>query len=107
MRSDKGIIVHKMSTHPTEKRGVVYVTLKEHLAHLEAIETSKPSDQRRKVPSMAVLARLAGIEPNTMSRWSRNEIGASNHKTLNVIISELRARGFPADISDILAYRET
>lgn len=95
-----------MTPTPPHKRGVMYVTLKEHLARLEAIESTKPEHQRTPVPSMAHLARVAGIAANTMSRWVTGETESTTHSIVGAVISELRARGFNTDIGDILAYRE-
>jgi transcriptional regulator with XRE-family HTH domain len=95
-----------MSPDQSQKSGIVYVTLKAHLTNLEEIESTKPPTERRDVPSMAQLAQLAGVTPNTIARWARNEIESTTHRTLARIISELRARGFDTNLTDILAYRE-
>ena len=95
-----------MTTTQPHKRGVVYVTLKEYLAKLEAIEATATEERRREVPSMAALAKVAGVEPMTLSRWVTGKIKATNHSTAGAIIQALRARGFDTKIEDILAYRE-
>ena len=80
----------------------MHVTLKEHLAKLEVEESTKPTEERRPVPSMAFLARRAGIAPNTMSRWATNKTEATTHKIVDAVIRELRGRGFNTDLCDLL-----
>lgn len=94
-----------MQAGTDRKRGVVYVTLKEYLARLEALESTKPLEQRRDVPSMAQLARLAGVHPMTISRWVTGETKSTDHHVMSVIIDELQARGFDTDLTDLLTYR--
>lgn len=82
------------------------VTLKSYLADLEERELAKPREQRREVPSMAALARAAGVHPMTLSRWVTGETKTTNHEIVAVIIEELRGRGFNTSLSDIVAYRQ-
>jgi hypothetical protein len=84
----------------------VYVVLKEYLARLETLEATKPDGQRRVVPSMATLARAAGVHPMTISRWVTGETKATTHSLLASVIETLRAHEFDTEIGDILAYRQ-
>jgi hypothetical protein len=88
----------------SQAEATMRVTLKEYLARLESIESVKPEGQRREVPTLSDLAAAAGIHPMTMSKWISGRIGATNHRTSGAIIMELRQRGFPAEVADILAY---
>lgn len=85
---------------------MLYVALKEYLAGLEARESTRPPAHRRDVPTMSDLARVAGINKQTMSRWVGGQIKSTNHQTAGAIIAELRRRGFATEVGDILGYSE-
>lgn len=82
----------------------MYINLTSYLSELKAIESTRPASQRRKVPSLSEIARLAGIHQTTISRIAGNKVGELNLKVCDVAITELRRRGFPADVSNILVY---
>lgn len=88
-----------------QEGGVMYVTLKEYLAKLDTLESTKPEGQRRPVPTIVELAQAVGVHPITLNDYANNHIVRFNLKTGAKIIDELRRRGFRADVSDILAYR--
>lgn len=83
----------------------MYVILKEYLARLETLEATKPDDQRKEVPSMATLARAAGVHPMTISRWVTGETKATTHALVASVIDTLREYGFETQLTDILNYR--
>lgn len=85
--------------------GVMFVTLKSYLEEIAQIEKTKPVERRREVPTMAELAKAAGIHPMTMSRWVNGITQTTNHNTVATIIHQMRCRGFSTDISDLMAYR--
>lgn len=80
----------------------VVITIKEHLARLEAQETQRPPNQRRPVPSMAELAEAAGITRQGMYNFASGSVKMVNLEILSAVINELLRRGFPADVSDLL-----
>jgi len=81
---------------------VLQVTLQDHLKRLEVAEFSKPSHQRRKIPNVPELARITGITRQSMYNLAANRIDRVSLKTLSVVMSELRRRGFPTEVSDLL-----
>jgi hypothetical protein len=84
----------------------MYVSLRSYVDRLSAIENSKPRDQRRMVPSMKELAEEVGIHPVTMSSIASSSIRQLNLEIGGRIIAAMRRRGFPMDVSDLLAFRE-
>ncbi len=83
----------------------MYVTLKEYLSRMETLERTRPDGQRRSVPSIVELAKAVGIHPITMSDIANNHVIRFNLHTGAAIMDEMRRRGFPMDVSDLLAYR--
>lgn len=84
----------------------MYITLRSYMDRLTAIENSKPKDQRRPVPTMKDLAAEVGIHPVTMSAIGASSIRQLNLETGGRIISAMRRRGFPMQVTDLLDYRE-
>lgn len=82
----------------------VIITLNSYLDRLSEVESTKPKDDRRSIPSISELARIAGIGRSGLTRISNNQIGNLNRKVLAKVISELRHRGFDTQVSDILVY---
>ena len=80
----------------------VVVTIKEHLARLEAQETKKPPNKRRTVPSMAELAAAAGITRQGMYQIAGNRVRKLDLDTLSAVLNMLRYNEFPAEVSDLL-----
>lgn len=86
----------------------VRITLKEHLAKLEAAEALNPPGQRRSVPSLSELAEAVGITRQGMYNIAGGNIKMINLEILSELINEFRRRGFSADVSDLLtAYPES
>lgn len=80
----------------------VIMSLKKHLADLEAAEYAKPPTQRRAVPSMAELAAAVGVSRQGIYTFAKEDSQLVNLKTLSAVISELRRQGFPTDVKDLL-----
>lgn len=83
----------------------MYITLKKYLADLVDLESSKPENQRRYVPTMAELAEDIGISTTAISNIATNRISQMSLETGGKIIAAMRARKFPMEVSDLLAYR--
>lgn len=84
----------------------MYVTLKAYLERLEAQERARSADRRRSVPNLGELAIAVNIHPVTMSKIAGTKIEQLNLKTGAAIIGEMRRRGFPMEVSDLLSYSE-
>lgn len=83
------------------------ITLKSYLARLEDEERFKPEAARRHVPSVKELAEAAEVTPTQMQRIiSGKRVSSLKLKVGSAIIRTLRERGFPADVGDILEYRD-
>lgn len=85
--------------------GIMYVRLKSYLDELSAIEEARPEHQRRRVPTMKEIAEAVGYNPVTMSRLATGKIRSLNLELGAAIIDEMRRRGFPMEVSDLVAYR--
>lgn len=81
---------------------IVVMSLKKHLTELEATEYTKPPLERRRVPSLPELAKVAGITKQGIYTFASEHNERINMKTLSIVISELRRQGFPTDVSDLL-----
>lgn len=84
----------------------VIVTLNSYLNKLKEIEVAKPVEQQKPVPSLTDLAEVSGLNPSAVSKYANNRVTGLNRKVLGAIIHELRLRGFPCDVGDILRYVE-
>lgn len=84
----------------------MYIQLKTHLESLKAKENSKPKENRRPVPTMEEIANDIGMTTVALSNIATNKINQLNLKTGGKIIAAIRARGFPMEVSDLMAYRE-
>jgi hypothetical protein len=82
------------------------VTLKSFLTRLQEEERAKPEKQRRQVPAIKDLAVAAGISRVQMQRVVNGDITSLKLSVGSGIIKALRDRGFRADVSDILGYRD-
>jgi DNA-binding Xre family transcriptional regulator len=80
----------------------VQITLEDHLKRLEVAELAKLPNERRRVPTVPELADAAGITRQAMHKFATNRVKLVNLEVLSAVLSELRRRGFPADVSDIL-----
>lgn len=80
----------------------VQITLREHLAHLEASEASKWPNQRKEVPGIPDLAAAAGVSRQAMYNIASRQVKMINLEILSAIINELRRRGFATEVSDLL-----
>jgi DNA-binding Xre family transcriptional regulator len=83
---------------------MVAIQLDAYLDRLKGEEGYKRADERRSVPSYIDLATESGISPVTLSRIANGHIKQLNLSVLDSLIASLRRRGFPTDISDLLAY---
>lgn len=80
----------------------VQITLREHLAYLEAAEASKWPNQRKEVPGIPDLAAAAGVSRQAMYNIASRQVKMINLEILSAIINELRRRGFDTEIADLL-----
>lgn len=80
----------------------VIITLKEHLAQLEAEEARRPPRERRPVPTLSELAEAVKISRQGMYNFASGDVRLVNRDLLAAIINELRAKGFPTDVADLL-----
>lgn len=85
--------------------GTMYIALRSYIERLNAIENSKPKEQRRHVPTMKELAEEVGIHQVTMSDIANSNIRQLNLETGGRIITAMRRFGFPMTVSDLLEYR--
>lgn len=83
----------------------MYINFESYLSNLKAIESSKPGPQRRKVPSITELAKSIGMHQTTMSRLINNQVSQLSLETGDRIITEMRRRGFPMQVTDLVTYR--
>jgi DNA-binding Xre family transcriptional regulator len=80
------------------------ITLKASLERIEARERAKPSDQRRKLPSMSDLAERVGIHVVSLSKIVNGNVQQLNLETAGRIITVLREAGFDISVTDFLEY---
>lgn len=81
---------------------MVLVSINEHLARLQAIENQKPLNQRRRVPSLADLVKLTGINRASLYNLAGGKYESVNLEHLASIINAIRRSGFPATVADLL-----
>jgi DNA-binding Xre family transcriptional regulator len=84
----------------------LYINLKAYLSTLEAIESTKPESDRKHVPSLSELADSLGMHKTSIIRLANNKVNQLSLETGDKIIIEMRRRGFPMEISDLLVYQE-
>jgi len=82
----------------------MYINLKTYLSNLEAVESTKPKNERRHVPSVSELAESIGMHQTTLSRLANNKINQLALDTGDKIITEMRRRGFPMQERDLVTY---
>lgn len=82
----------------------MYINLKTYLSNLEAIESTKPKEERAHVPSITELADSIDMHQTSLSRLANNKISQLALDTGDKIITEMRRRGFPMKESDLIAY---
>lgn len=80
----------------------VVMSLRKHLATLEAIEYAKPPLQRRHVPTLAELADVSGITRQGFYAFAKEGAQLVNLNILSVVIAELRRHGFETEVGDLL-----
>jgi DNA-binding Xre family transcriptional regulator len=84
----------------------MYINLKTYLSSLEAIERSRPANERKQVPNLSELARSLGMHQTSINRIANNQVNQLSLETADKIITEMRKRGFLMQVGDLLAYRE-
>jgi DNA-binding Xre family transcriptional regulator len=82
----------------------MYINLDTYLSQLKAVESTKPKGERRHVPSLSELAEAIGMHQTSLSRLANNKINQLSLETGDKIITEMRHRGFPMQVTDLLAY---
>lgn len=88
-----------------KEHGVMYVALGDYLQKQKTLESTKPKAERRKVPSVAALARALDVDSLTLRNIINNKVKLLNLDTGAALIAELRRQGFDVDVGDLLAYR--
>jgi hypothetical protein len=84
--------------------GYLSIRLKTYLSELCDIERSKPEHQRREVPNLTQLARIAGVHKVTMSRLARGKVTCINLDVACKIFDDLYIRGFQPRFNDFFIY---
>lgn len=82
----------------------VRVNLKSYLADLERDENIKPVSDRRPIPTLAELAGIVGMHRISFLRIVNNQVGKLDLETADKVISEMRRREFPMELTDLLVY---
>jgi DNA-binding phage protein len=86
----------------TSEQLTVQMTLTDHLKRLDVAEFSKPLGERRPIPTIAELAEAAGMSRQGMYKLASNRVASVRFEVLASIMMELRQRGFPTDVSDLI-----
>ncbi len=84
----------------------LYINLKSYLSTLEAIESTKPESQKKHIPSLSELADSLGMHKTSIIRLANNKVSQLSLETGDRIITEMRQRGFPMEIGNLLVYQE-
>ena len=82
----------------------MYINLETYLSELKAVESSRPEEHRRKVPSLSELAESIGMHQTTLSRIANNKVSQLSLETGDKIITEMRRRGFPMKVDNLIVY---
>lgn len=84
------------------------IVLKSYLARLEDEERFRPVATRRKVPTITELAesKHVNVKRVQLQRIANGQIDKFDLSVGGGVIKELRERGFPTDVNDILEYRD-
>lgn len=80
------------------------VVLKEYLDVLRAKEILSPNGNPDKVPNLSELADATGLARQTLSRLANNQNRHIPVDVINVIMEELRGRGFGTELKDVMVY---
>lgn len=80
----------------------VVMSLKKHLADLEAAEYAKPPSQRRPVPTIPELAKAINLTRQGLHTFAKESSQLVNLKILSDVISALKEQGFPTEVADLL-----
>lgn len=83
----------------------MYINFEAYLSSLKAVESSKPERHRRRVPTISDLAKSIGMHQTTLSRLINNQVSQLSLETGDRIITEMRRRGFPMEVTDLITYR--
>lgn len=89
---------------PTE--GTMHIVFKQYLEHIKAEENTKPPHQRRRVPSIAELARAIEIDPVNLSRLANGRVNDLRLTTAAKVIRTMRDYGFPMQVTDLIQFVE-
>ena len=82
----------------------MYINLNTYLSRLKALESTKPKEERRHVPSLSELAESIGMHQTSLSRLANNKVGQLSLETGDKIMTEMRRRGFQMEVTDLVAY---
>ena len=86
------------------KRGMMFISFGSYLKKIEAMERAKPKAMRKPIPSLRELARSIDSNSSTLSRLYRGDLININIKLAGEIIREMRLRGFPMEVTDLIDY---
>jgi hypothetical protein len=81
----------------------IRILLKEHLENLKRIESAKPPNQHRPVPSLTKLAKAVDSYQSTLSRMHTNR--KLDLILVDKILIYLNQQGFETKLSDILDWQ--
>jgi hypothetical protein len=94
-------------TRFTDEGGAaIYIVLKSYLERLEALEKSKPEASRLPVPSIPEIAADVGVSAAALYKIAAGDIQQLNLRIAGRLIVAVRRRGFPMELTDLLALRE-
>jgi DNA-binding transcriptional regulator YhcF (GntR family) len=86
------------------KGGTVNVVFGKYLKDLEAAESAKPLEARRRVPSIEDLAPVIGVHPVTLRNIANSNIKHLDLVTAGKIISTMRRLGFAMSEQNLIQY---
>ncbi len=81
---------------------IIHVQLGTYLKRLRSIESRKPPNSRRNVPTVTELADAIGVHPNRLFRLIHGHTRSLNFDMAADILSEMWKRGFDTGMIDIL-----
>lgn len=85
----------------------IYIDLKAYLNNLVVTERLRPESKRREVPSLAELAKVVGMHRISFLRIANNQVSKLDLEKAGAIIKEMRRRGFPMEVGDLLKFQDT
>ena len=90
-----------MNSTKKTRRMTLRVVLREYLLRLQVAEFDKPLDQRRTIPTIADIARAAGVSRAAMSYLASGKANCANLTNLAAAVEILRLKGFNTELMDL------